>query len=129
MRKLITYFLNSFLCFLNFTELNVSKAEELMIIINRNLAAKNFTKLTKFGVEIFMIPFNLFKSFNKNGSTHHISSSRFTSHCMKIVWKGSTHQSRFNSWESKTLNCFLSIFNTFKHHKGIIKVFEKWSIK
>ena len=82
-----------------------------MFNVNRNFAAQNLSVLTKFGVQVQVIPLHFFKAFDEDGSALDIFATWLSSDGMRVVRKRPADLARLDLWVSKLLYSFLCILD------------------
>jgi hypothetical protein len=122
-----TYLQDSFLSFLNFAKLNITKAQWFMLRTDRDFAAQYFSVLAKFGVQIEMVPLRFFEAFDEHGGALDVFTTWLTSDGMRVVWQRSADLVTLDERILVFLYGFLGIFYGLKHDKSVVELFEKWS--
>ena len=113
--------------FLDLAILDVAKTEEVMIGVDGDLAAQNFSIAAKFGVEIYVCPLDFLEALDKYGGALDVFATWLSSDSVHVVGKSPTHLVTFDHRESKLFNSSLGIFDCVEHDKSVVEVFEEWS--
>ena len=98
-----------------------------MFNVDRNFAAQNLSVLTKFGVQVQVIPLHFFKAFDEDGSALDIFATWLSSDGMRVIGKRPADLARLNDGISVLFNGSLCVFDRLKHHEGVVELFEKRS--
>ena len=124
-----TYLVDSFLRLIDLAELDVAIAEELVIMIDRHLAAENLAEIAELGVEILSVPAKFLEALHKYRGGLDVTTTGLASDGVQVVGQGSAHETTFNARESEFCRCLFSILDALKHDERIVEVLEEWSAR